>query len=383
MRGKKANCGPAELRIRSVFVADKQGGVPGLFRNRRIGYSYNTRVAIRKACELLELGPGDEILAPAYNCGSEIDPLLDAGLEVTFYPVDRQARIDLAGIEAKISDKTRAVYLTHYFGMLQADTAAVRALCDRYGLFLIEDCALSLLSGNAPAEGYSGDISVFCFYKFFPVPTGGAMVINTDSVPGAPLFSGRAPTAQVYKERLRLVLGMLLGARALGGLKRLRQTSRVGAAVREPEPWPDMPSDYYFDPHLSDARIDPFARWPLRSFDVEETIRLRRENYLTYLRLLAGVEGVSPLFPELPENACPQSFPVLVNRRDDIAASLAGEGIDASAWWAGYNLNLSWGEDFDDAAYLKNNVLSLPLHQSLSPDAIAHIVDRLLSAVRN
>ncbi|MDQ2089668.1 DegT/DnrJ/EryC1/StrS family aminotransferase [Marimonas arenosa] len=365
------------------MVADKNGGVPGLFANRRIGYSFNTRAAIRKACDLLKLKPGDEVLAPAYNCGSELDPLLHAGLKVTLYPVNRQARIDLAGLQAKITEKTRAIYLTHYFGFLQPETEALRELCNRSGLYLIEDCALSLLSGTAPAEGYSGDVAVFCFYKFFPVLSGGALVINSASIPNAPRFVGRAPAARVYKERLRLTSGMLLGSRLLSGLKKLRFRQRSPETAAELEARPDMPSNYYFDPRLSDARIDLFAKWPMRSFNSQETIQKRRENYLTYLDLLAGIEGVEPLFPQLPETTCPQSFPILVKRRDQVAAFLIRSGIDATPWWAGYNRHLVWNEDCGDAIFLKNNILSLPLHQGLSADAIARIVGRLHHVIQS
>ena len=374
---------PPRLKMRDFFMTDGKGGVAGLFPDRRIGYSFSARVAIRKACDLLELKPGDEVLAPAYNCGSELDPLLHAGLRVTLYPVDRRAQIDLAGIEARISEKTRAVYLTHYFGLLQPGAEALREMCNRHGLFLIEDCALSLLSGAAPAEGCCGDVSIFSFHKFFPVLGGGALVINNASISGAPLFSARAPAAHVYKERLRLASGALLGPRILSGLKRLFRGPQLPATDAEPGSRPDLPSHYYFDPQLLDARLDPFAKWPLRSFDTQEAIRKRRKNYQVYLQLLAGIEGADPLFSELPETACPQSMPVLVNWRDHVAASLIRDGINATPWWAGYNRHLAWTKDCHEAVLLKDGVLSLPLHQSLSSEAIAFVAGRLRHAIQS
>lgn len=163
------------MRAGSFWKQDVQGGIPALFANRHVHYAFQTRVAIRAACDVLGLQDGDEVLAPAYNCGSEIDPLVHAGLKVRLYPVGKDLRADPSRIEPLISDRTRAIYVTHYFGILQPELTALRTLCNSYGLRMIEDCALSLLSGESPAEGLMGDISVFCFHKFVPVPEGGGV----------------------------------------------------------------------------------------------------------------------------------------------------------------------------------------------------------------
>ena len=51
---------------------------------RRAASSFNTRTAIWRAVTMLGLTPGDEVLAPAWNCGSELDPLLRRGLQCGF-----------------------------------------------------------------------------------------------------------------------------------------------------------------------------------------------------------------------------------------------------------------------------------------------------------
>ena len=130
----------------SLVIRDRAGGVFGWFDERTLFPSVNTRAAIFKACGLLSLGQGDEILAPAYNCGSEIDPLLRSGATVSLYRVDRNTNIDLADIERRITGRTKAIYVTHYFGFPQPQIMALKALCERGGIFLIEDCALALFS---------------------------------------------------------------------------------------------------------------------------------------------------------------------------------------------------------------------------------------------
>lgn len=373
------DCGDPPLAFGGFAGRRAGGGVPGLFSGRAAHWSYNTRVAIRAGCDLLGLRPGDEVLAPAYNCGSEIDPLVDAGLAVRLYPTPISAHVDPEAIAALIGPKTRAVYVIHYFGVLQPHLAAIRALCDEHGLRLIEDCALSLLSGQQPAEGRTGDISVFCFYKFFPVIGGGALVLNASGLGEADPFPRPAPAKTVAKSALRGVLPRLPFGRAVLNAR----ARRAGAAAPEkaagagPETGPetgleDMPGHYYFDPDLRGRRIAGLTARALAGFDIPGAIAARKANWRAYRERLDGVAGVTPLYPDLPEGACPLSLPLLIRNRDAAAQALQRQGIPATPWWAGYNRNVEW-DNMGDAAALKDGVLSLPLHQYLGADHIAHI----------
>ena len=375
-------CGDPPMTLGRMFARDPAGGVPALFGGRRVAWSFSTRVAIRQACDLLNLGAGDEVLAPAYNCGSELDPLLHAGATVTLYPVDRRTEIDPEEVARRITSRTRAVYLTHYFGVLQPATAAIRALCDERGLLLIEDCALSLLSG-VPAEGRAGDVAVFCFYKFFPVLRGGALVINNGDIGREARFDRPPPNAVVGRQLLRSGLAAALGKHRAGALSgRLRR--RAGPPVppeRDGTGLPDIPAHYYFDPRLRGARISRFAAQPLRAFDVAGAIAARKSNYRIWLGHLADMPEATPLFPDMPDSACPLCMPVLVAGRDAVAARLAARGVAATPWWAGYNRRLDW-HGFADAHHLKDNVLSLPAHQFLGAEHVAHMAAELREALR-
>lgn len=376
-------CGNLQARPGDLVRRDPAGGVLPLFAGRRAGFSFSTRVALRRACDLLGLKPGDEVLAPAYNCGSELDPLRAAGLALTLYPVDRRTRIDPDAVEQRITARTRAVYVTHYFGVLHPETATLRALCDRHGLALIEDCALSLLSGVQPAEGAPGgglgDVAVFCFYKFFPTLAGGVLVINTDRIPGPLSFPAPAPRQAAIRHLARMGLDSLPGARGL--LQRLRPRPDAPDLTPAPGSHPDMPGHYYFDPGLTDAGISGLTARTLRSFDVAATIAARRAHYCAWLDALTDLPGVRPLFPDLAPETCPLSLPVLIAPdqspgRNALAAALTARGIAATPWWAGYNRHLEFAGQ-TDACHLKDHVLSLPVHQQLGPGAVEHMARAL------
>ena len=346
-------CGDLAMAFDLRPQRDAAGGVTPLFAGRRVNYSFNTRVAIRKAVDLLGLKPGDEVLAPAYNCGSELDPLRHAGLSIRLYPITAATGIDPNQLESMIGPRTRAIYMTHYFGFLQPETGTIRNLCDEHGLHLIEDCALSLLSGDAPAEGRAGDISVFCFYKFFPVLAGGALVINSDKITTGAAFARPAPGKVVGKRLLRASLSAALGpAGAAGLLRRIKgdKDADLSQDVQD-QLQPDMPEHYYFDRRLRDARMSAITMRALAGFDVAATIAARRANYLRLLDGMVGVPGLAPIYPELPASAVPLSMPMRVTaadgkvaqaRRNAVVRALQADGVAATSWWAGYNRHLDF-----------------------------------------
>lgn len=375
-------CGDPSMRLSNLFRRDPAGGYTALFRGRSIFWSFNTRVAIRAACDLLNLKPGDEVLAPAYNCGSEIDPLIDAGLSVRLYPVAENLLADPARIEPFITRQTRAIYVTHYFGVIQPALAELRALCDRHRLRLIEDCALSLLSGASPAEGRIGDVSVFCFHKFIPVLEGGALVVNAEDLALAHPFSQSPPRKKVAKNLARAGLANVLGQQRIKGLKQaLRGPDQVDAVINTDEDQlEDIPPHYYFDPALRNARMSVFASRSLRAFSVSEAISSRRAHWERYRDLLDGMVGVRMLLPELASGTCPLNMPIMVADRDRIVQQLQNWGIGATPWWAGFNSNLDWTGQ-DQAMAIKNSVVALPLHQSLSDAHVDYIVFALKEAL--
>lgn len=362
-------CGDMPMRRAALVTRDAQGGVPALFAGRRVSYCHATRVAIRRACDLLGLVPGDEVLAPAYHCGSELDPLLHAGLQVRLYAVGADTVIDPALVAAAITPRTKAVYLIHYFGFLQPATAALRALCDARGLRLIEDCALNLLSGAHPAEGRAGDVALFCFYKFFPTHGGGALVLNADSLTGDTRFTKRVPLRMAAKPLLRAGVDLALGAERRVALLRRLKPARV-APVAAPDA--DMPADYYFDARLQDTAMSALTARQIAAFDTAEAIALRRRNYRLYQAELATISHLHPLFPDLPAEICPLVMPVITDARDALAAALVQQGIAATPWWAGYHRSLDFSGQ-TTARFLKDHVLALPCHQYLAPAAIRHI----------
>lgn len=367
------------------------GGVMALFAGRRAAASFNTRVAIRRAVDMLGLGPGDEVLAPAWNCGSELDPLLAAGLTLRLYGAggvaDAQGTVDPDALARMIGPATRAVYLIHYFGFLQPHAAAIRALCDARGLWLIEDCALSLLSGPAMtgpetagrADGRAGHVALFCLYKFFPVLGGGVLVVNAPDLPDPAPFAKAPPLRPVVTQALRAGLGPLVPWLAA----RRRRSGAADPAPPAAEGLPDMPGHYYFDPDLAERGISRGTLRAVAGVDVAAECRARRAGHARGLAVLEGQAGLRPLFPQLTPGTVPLGLAVQVppGQRDALVRALQAEAIAATPWWAGYHRGLDFSGQ-PAARALKDGTVFLPLGSGGGEAGIEHAVARLVALLR-
>ncbi len=131
------------------------------------------------------LKPGDEVITCATGFPTTVNPILQWGMVPVFVDVDIPTyNIDVAAIEAAISPRTRAVMVAHTLGN-PFDVLAIRHLCDRYGLFLIEDCcdALGATVGGRHV-GTFGDIGTLSFYPAHHITMGegGAVFTNDNNI---------------------------------------------------------------------------------------------------------------------------------------------------------------------------------------------------------
>lgn len=131
-----------------------------------------------KARQLL---PGDEVITCATGFPTTVNPVLQNNMVPVFVDVDIPTyNIDVNAIEAAIGPRTRAIMVAHTLGN-PFDVKAIRAICDRHGLFLIEDCcdALGATVGGKHV-GTFGDIGTLSFYPAHHITMGegGAVFTN-------------------------------------------------------------------------------------------------------------------------------------------------------------------------------------------------------------
>lgn len=112
---------------------------------------------------------GDEVITVAAGFPTTVAPAIQYGAIPVFVDVDSTTHnIDVSMLEAARSEKTKAVMIAHALGN-PFDLGAVKAFCDKYNLWLIEDNCDALgaeyfIDGSWKLTGTIGDIGTSSFY---------------------------------------------------------------------------------------------------------------------------------------------------------------------------------------------------------------------------
>jgi len=125
--------------------------------------------------------PGDEVITVAAGFPTTVNPILQCGAVPVFVDVELGTyNVDASLLEAAITPKTRAIVLAHTLGN-PFNLAIVTALCQRHGLWLVEDCCDALgATYQGRSVGSFGDIATLSFYPAHHITTGegGAVFTN-------------------------------------------------------------------------------------------------------------------------------------------------------------------------------------------------------------
>jgi len=152
----------------------------------------NGTAALHLACEVLGMGPGDEVLCPALTFVASANAIIYNGARPVFVDVTgpQDLNLSVADAASKVSGRTRAIMVVHYGGY-PCDMEAIAALAGRHGLKIIEDCAHApgavYHSSQGPRLlGTLGDIGCFSFFanKNLTTGEGGMVVTNDDELAG-------------------------------------------------------------------------------------------------------------------------------------------------------------------------------------------------------
>jgi dTDP-4-amino-4,6-dideoxygalactose transaminase len=129
-----------------------------------IGVSSGTD-ALLASLMAIDVKPGDEVITTPYSFFATAGVIARLGATPVFVDIDRRTyNIDPAGIEARISPRTRAVIPVHLFGQM-ADMPAINDIARRHHLVVIEDAAQAIgAESHGMRAGSAGDLACFSFY---------------------------------------------------------------------------------------------------------------------------------------------------------------------------------------------------------------------------
>ncbi|MGJ8637334.1 MAG: DegT/DnrJ/EryC1/StrS family aminotransferase [Phycisphaerales bacterium] len=292
---------------------------------------------------------GDEVIAPAWTYIATVSMLVAAGAKVVFCDcLEDSYQADPADIEKKITPNTKAIAVTHLYG-IPVDIDAIQALAEKHNLKVIYDSAQAHLAEyKDQGIGAFGDACTYSFYATKNLGTGEGGMLTTNNQELANTISALRSHGETDKY-LHTSIGFnyrmndITGAIGLSKLETLSQETDRRRAVA----------------NLYHNRID-------------------------------NIQGVNRPIPTANSNpawhlyTCRVDLDALTCTRDEFCAALNKEGVPTAVH---YPKPLTQQPAFSDLANqestvpvsvkLASTVFCIPIHQNLTDDQANGVCDAL------
>lgn len=292
---------------------------------------------------------GDEVITPAWTYIATVSMLVAAGAKVVFCDcLEDSYQADPADIEKKITPNTKAIAVTHLYG-IPVDIDAIQAIADKHGLKVIYDSAQAHLAEyNGKGIGAYGDACTYSFYatKNLGTGEGGMVTVNDEELAKKiGLLRSHGETDKYLHESIGFNYRMndITGAIGLSKLETLK----------------------------------------------DETDR-RREVAELYASRIDGIEGVDRPVPTKGSNpawhlyTCRLDLEQFSCTRDEFCAALMKEGVPSAVH---YPKPLTRQPAFADLAdqeattpvsvKLASCVFCIPIHQNLTDEQVNGVCDAI------
>ncbi len=137
--------------------------------------------ALKVALTALDVGPGDEVIVPAFDFIATYEAVLEAGAIPVMADIDDSLNLDPDDIEAKITPSTKCVIPVHMCGAA-AEIDRIIAVAKRHNLSVLEDNAQACGgSYRGKKLGTFADMGILSFDYYKTLTTGeGGMVLTND-----------------------------------------------------------------------------------------------------------------------------------------------------------------------------------------------------------
>ncbi|MFC7342948.1 DegT/DnrJ/EryC1/StrS family aminotransferase [Saccharopolyspora griseoalba] len=290
----------------------------------------------------MDIGPGQEVVVPAFGCAPLASAVLEVGARPVFADVDRRTMVvDPDDVAARITDRTAAIMPAHLFSIM-ADVPRLVELADAHGLRLLEDSAVAqgaVLRGT-PA-GLWGEAGVYSFVqvKSFGMPGEGGAVVTRDAELG---------------RRARL-----LRNHGQGGTRFVHEVVGVNSRFDE------------IQAAFQTYRFAGFA----------ERLERRASIAEHYTARFTGLPGVVPP-PPGRDGRCYYVYCVQAERRDRLRDFLGERGIGTHVYYpqplprqAAFAPHARAGDRWPNAEHAAERILALPVHPHLTDAEVERVAD--------
>lgn len=296
--------------------------------------------ALILALRALEIQPGDEVIVPAGTYIASVIGVTENGGIPVFVDMDAYMEINVDAIEAKITEKTKAILPVHLFGQC-SQMDRIKEVAKKYNLWLVEDCAQCHGSEfDGQLAGTFGDIGCFSFYPTKPLGAmgdAGAIITNDDALAG-----------------------------------RVRLLRNYGSKIK-----------YHNEIRGVNSRMDEIQAAMLKVGlkHIEEGIESRRRQAQMYME---GIKNPKIMIPPVHQNVYHvyHLFPILAKNREKFQEYLSQNGIVTQVHYPippyVADCYKDWGyawSDFPNAQRYAKQELSLPIYAGLPDEEVKYVIE--------
>jgi perosamine synthetase len=309
----------------------------------------------------LDIGPGDEVIVPAFTWVATANVVVYCGATPVFADVDlRTYNIDIADVARKVTARTKAVIAVHLFGLC-ADMRALREALPAH-VRIVEDaaCASGASYRGVPAGGL-GDAAAFSFHPRKSITTGeGGMATTRDDALADRMNMLRNHGASISEEQRHSgprpyllpefnLLGFNYRMTDLQGAVGLVQLGKLDGFVSERQRWAE-----FYRERLADL---PWLRMPVFPEDGGHAW----QAFVTY---------VDPARAPMPRNAMMEQLQArgIATRPGTHAVHMLGYYRERYGTRAA---------DCPSARDCDANTMAIPLHNRMNRDDYEHVVRSL------
>ncbi|WP_406145864.1 DegT/DnrJ/EryC1/StrS family aminotransferase [Streptomyces sp. NBC_01012] len=305
--------------------------------------------ALELVLTAMDIGPGDEVVVPAFGCAPLAASVINIGAVPVFADIEPHTMVaDPDAMERCITPRTKALMPAHMFSVM-ADMPRFRALARRHGLRLVEDSAVAqgAVLGSTPA-GLWGDAGVYSFVqvKSCGMPGEGGAIVTHDAE---------------LARRLRML-------RNHGQDGRQRFVHHV------------VGRNSRFDEVQAAFQLHRFDGFPAR---LERRAAIAA-HYTERFAPLADHGILAP--PPGRDGRCHYVYCLLAEERDALRAHLTGAGVETHVYYpqplpaqSAFARYARPGETWPRAEAASARILAIPVHHLLTDAQVEHIADSVSS----
>lgn len=333
------------MLVQGAYVAKLEEAFAGYHGLKHAIALSNGTATLHLALKVLGIGPGDEVIVPAFSYVATANVVELVGATCVFVDIDeRSFNIDVNKIEEKITSRTKAIIPVHEFG-LACDIEAVMAIAKKHDLHVIEDAACALgARQNGKLVGTFGVLGSFSLHPRKSITSGeGGMLLTDDNALATKLRQLRNHGIQMENGAMNFVeAGFNYRMTDFQGALAWSQFQRIDEILA----WKNELADVYFS-SISNKRI---------------TLPLvpngRNHTWQTFHVLLEGEPGQKAVIETL--------------KKHNIGSNYGAQCIPAQTYYLN-KYGLDSAKEFPNAYRAYFTGVAIPIYEKLNKDDILYI----------